>query len=194
MSNFNKMRISLCSAAISLLVLGAIVHAEDQPLNPKSILKAAGVDIDAKRHEVHLEASVCLERGILEYLVCLPGTFEHEAAFSTKCTPSLLHMSLLAIGLETCECDSDGDWGKASVKKPHSRMRIEVEFEKDGKKVRVDVCDLIKNRQGKNKIKPDLWVFSGSKLGERDGKRCSCIDLVAAGAKLSRPLSILVDR
>ena len=180
MSYFNEMRILLCSSVITLLVLGAELHAEDQPLSPKSILKTAGVEIDAKRHEVRLEAMVCLERGILEYLVCLPGTFEHEAAFSTKCTPSLLHMSLLAVGLETCECDPDGDWGKASLKKPHSRMRVEVEFEKDGKKVRLDVCDLIKSRQNKSAKKFDLWVFSGSRLGERDGKRVYAADILGS--------------
>lgn len=66
----------------TLLVAGSLTGlaagaAEEAPAEAKA-LKEAGIEIDAKKHEVRVDATVCLAEGILEYLVCLPDTFEHE--------------------------------------------------------------------------------------------------------------------
>ena len=46
-----------------------------------------GVTVNRETREVRVEATVCLKSGILEYLVCKPNTFEHEAIFTTTTKP-----------------------------------------------------------------------------------------------------------
>lgn len=141
-------------------------------------LKSGGIHLDLKNHEVRVEATVCLDQGILEYIVCLPDTFEHEAIFCARCKPSLLHMSLLAVGLEPCPLDPIGLWRGKAREQPRSRVQIEVEFEKDGKKQRSRMSEFLVNRQQKNVVVPEEWVFTGSYFGRRKDKPVYAADVV----------------
>lgn len=167
-----------------LLLVGvttAAIRAEESaPQSPVAVMKSAGIALDVKKREVRIDAIVCLQRGILEYMVCLPNTFEHESIFSTHCTPSLLHLTLLTIGVEPCELDASGDWEKKICEKAQGRVRFEVEYEQDGKKVRRDVHELLVNRQGKEIETPVVWVFTGSFFGDRDNKRVYAADSVGS--------------
>jgi len=104
-----------------ILILGFLanghVRSEDVPAPASKIVKSPGIEIDFTKREISVDATVCLERGILEYLVCLPDTFEHEAIFSTRCKPSALHFNLFLIGLEPYEFNMDEDWFAQSKEK-----------------------------------------------------------------------------
>jgi len=143
-------------------------------------IKSAGIQLDVKNREVQVEATVCLDRGILEYLVCLPNTFEHEAIFCVRCKPSVLHLSLLAVGLEPCPLDPIGLWRGKAREQPRSRVHIEVEYEKDGKKQRSRISEFLVNRQQRDVVVPDEWVFTGSYFGRRKDKPVYAAD-VAGG-------------
>lgn len=149
---------------------GLAARAEEKPSPDLTALKAAGIDIDVKKREVRVDATVCLDRGILEYLVCLPETFEHEAVFCAKCKPSVLHLSLLAIGLEPHAFMADGEWWVKARESNRSRVRIEVEYEKDGKKLRRPISEFLVNREKKDGVVQNAWIFTGSFFYRKDGK------------------------
>jgi len=139
-------------------------------------LKEAGLELDVKKHEVRAEATVCIERGILEYLVCIPNTFEHEALFSIRCKPSVLHLGLLAIGLEPGSLD--GEWPGAGQEQSKSRVCIEVEYEVDGKTKRHGINEFLLNRKQQDVAVPNVWIFTGSYFGRREEKRVYAADVM----------------
>jgi hypothetical protein len=164
-----------------LLALGGAAGlpawAEEKAALDAGALKAAGIQLDAKKREVRVEATACLDRGVLEYVVCLPGTFEHEAVFCARCKPSVLHLALLAIGLEPYAFEADDDWWAKAREQPRSRVRIEVEYDQEGKTLRRPISQFLVNRELKDGVVPDAWVFTGSFFGRRDGKRIYAADL-----------------
>jgi len=134
-------------------------------------LKASGIEIDVSKREVRMEAMVCLDDGILEYLVCLENTFEHETVFSTKCRPTLLHAALLLMGFVPNRFDPRNVlWWQSALEKKQSRVNIEVEFGRRGERVRTRIADLLLNRQDRNAKIPNTWVFTGSAFFKEDGK------------------------
>ena len=152
-------------------------------------LKISGIEVDIKKREVRLDATVCLSRGILEYLVCLPGTFEHETIFSVKCKPSQLHLALLAIGLAPRPFAPDEEWWENAQEDKQARVDIAAEYEQDGKKQRRRIAEFLVNRERQDGAVPDRWVFTGSAFYKEDGKTRYAADvtgvvigLIPAGA------------
>jgi hypothetical protein len=169
----------LCSLLLMLGCLaGLCVWAEEGAPSGAEALKSAGIELDVKKHEVRVEATVCRTEGILEYLVCLPETFEHEAIFCVRCKPSVLHLGLLAIGLEPSAFGGEVEWSGAVRDQSKSRVRIDVEYEKDGKKQRQAISEFLVNRQGKDAVVRDVWIFTGSFFGRREDKRIYAADVM----------------
>lgn len=173
-----KYLIPVLLTVVSLTALPAWAE-EESPLEAKA-LKAAGLELDLKQHEARVDGTVCLDKGVLEYLVCLPNTFEHEAVFSVKCRPSVLHLTLLAVGLEPYAFEAGGDWWADAREQQRSRVRIEVEYEKDGQKVRRPISDFLGNREREDAVVADSWVFTGSCFFQKDGKRRYAADATGA--------------
>lgn len=65
------------------------------PLNPQHT-----VLLDRAAGKLILKGEVCLREGVLEMLVCLKRTKEHEAIFSVDTPARTVHAGLLALGLE----------------------------------------------------------------------------------------------
>lgn len=165
---------------LALLILvcsvGLSVWAEEEASDVGKLLNAAGVELDVKNHEVRVDATVCLTEGILEYIACLPDTFEHEAILCMRCKPSMLHLSLLAIGLEPCPIDELGLWRMRARKQAKVRMNIEVEYEEDGKMLRRDLNELLSDRKNPDKHVPDEWIFTGSFFARQGERRVYAAD------------------
>ena len=149
-----------------LALLCGMAFGGEQP-KPKKPLTIA---IDAKKREVRVDAVVCLDAGMLEYMVCLQDTFEHETIFSTKCVPSHLHLGLLAIGLVPHPLTNDPVWWQQVRLKPKARVDIHVEFEQEGKTVRHPLAALMTSRGDKEAAVPDYWIFTGSTFFKHEGK------------------------
>ncbi|MDT8390592.1 MAG: YdjY domain-containing protein [Lentisphaeria bacterium] len=148
-----------------------------------------GLTINRKTREVRMDASVCLESGILEYLVCLPDTFEHEAIFVTTVKPEILHTALLLAGLKPTPMPPGLEqlWWERALKVADSRVRVEVEWDINGRTERTNIISLIRNRQGGDEDMwggeaaaaeeepeevTDSWVFTGSFLHtQKNGER-----------------------
>ena len=160
-------------SAISLvLMLGvhATVWAQAAESADAPTTLAPGIVVDAKRREVRMDATVCLRRGILEFIVCRTRTFEHESVFATDCRASGLHTALLLIGGDPFPFIVDEEWSlKAREHKP-SRLKVDVEFELDGAPQRRPISDFLLNRERKDGIVADAWIFTGSVFYTDEGK------------------------
>jgi len=161
--------------------MGCVAPGKDaDPLGGKT-LKASGIEADIRKREVRLDATVCLSRGILEYLVCLPGTFEHEAIFTAKCRPSQLHLALLLIGLVPRAFETDPEWWEMAREDKQALVNVSVEYELDGKPQRRRITEFLVNRERTDGKVPDRWVFTGSEFFKgNDGKSRYAADITGA--------------
>ncbi|MFK7910609.1 MAG: YdjY domain-containing protein [Akkermansiaceae bacterium] len=182
--NFSKKQIGFGLLSLAATVITAnsepVPPAAEEEKTPKfevtaTEVKLPGVTITRATQEVRIDAKVCLQKGILEYVVCRPNTFEHEAIFTTEANPELVHAALLLCGLKpTAQLRGMGElWFEKAMKQKQSRVKIEVEWEQDGKKKRVNLTSMLQNRQdimttpGQEQPKKepkvqDAWIFSGS--------------------------------
>lgn len=153
---------ALAAFLLALLLGPPGVPAEEAPA---AGVQFPGYTIDLKQREVRMQAEVCCTSGILEYLVCLPGTFEHESIFVTTCRPELLHAALLLIGLEPhppSGPDPEAWWQEGAARKA-SHVRLEVVWQEGEKTHRKDMAALLVNREAKGaEDGPDTWLFVGS--------------------------------
>lgn len=168
-------------AATAFLWIYPAAHAE--PENPapegkvtvtETEIKLPGVTVNRETLEARIAATVCLDQGLLEFVVCKPGTFEHESIFTTEAVPELLHAALLLAGLKPTPQvpGMEALWWDKALKQADSRLKIEVEWEEEGKMKRVNLTSMLRNRGemegGAEKAADgevqDAWVFAGSFL------------------------------
>ena len=158
-------------------------------------IKLPGVTITRETREVRIEATACLESGILEYVVCRPDTFEHEAIFTTDAKPELVHAALLLCGLNpTPQLRGMTElWWEKAMQREESRVMIEVEWQDEGARKRVNLTSMLRSRAemtdgtgeavqqdgGKEIDVEDAWVFAGSFLqaNRQTGKRVYAANL-----------------
>jgi hypothetical protein len=148
-------------------------------------IKLPGVTINRTTREVRIDAVVCLDTGLLEFVVCRPDTFEHEAIFTTTAKPELVHAALLLSGMKPTPLHRGLTdlWSEKAMKQKQSRLKIEVEWEEKDVKKRVNLTSMIKDREGdaedygiapaepaqkpkekKESKVQDAWIFTGSFL------------------------------
>jgi len=164
------------SVLISLLVLTTACQSQTIEVKEKkkTTVTLPGYEIDLVKKEVRMKAKVCLTSGILEYLLCLPNSFEHEAIFVTKAKPELLHTGLLLVGYTPLQLYKLGEkWWQEVPKKPSCRLNVSVNWQQDGKKKSVPMHKLLLRRKktaGKNDANlyaRNFWVFNGSFFYEK---------------------------
>ena len=139
-------------------------------IQEKKNLNLPGLKVDAVNKVLTIEAEICLSGGILEYLMCLPHSFEHESIFLTKIKPELIHMGLLLIGSEALPIkDNIKILDKQQATK--STLEILVEWKAKDQNFTVPLHELIldrsKKKQEKNKAL-NSWYFSGSYFTENN--------------------------
>jgi len=192
----------------ALILWGAVMAAPGDPARPEAAedavppvtlseteIKLPGITINRTTREVRIEATACLESGILEYLVCRPNTFEHEAIFTTAAKPELVHAALLLAGLKpTPQLRGLTElWWDKALKQEDSRVKIEVEWKGEGGMKRVNLTSMLRSREGteddpgaKDPAKEegkaevqDAWVFAGSfmHVDEESGARIYAANL-----------------
>jgi len=186
------MRACLIFALISaqtFLALGADASFGAKP-DP---FKAFGIELDIENRQVRVDGTICCTHGVLEYVGCLPDTFEHESIFSIRCKPSVLHMCLLAIGLESRALNGIDELRKEDQNQKISSVNIEVEYEKNGNKTRHPISDFIAYRNGTKKDLPNTWVFTGSFFGHQKGKPVYAADINGGVIGLGQDISSVLQ-
>ncbi|MDP7248479.1 MAG: YdjY domain-containing protein [Planctomycetota bacterium] len=156
------------------------VRGEETDLAQDTIQKffaSRGLQVDLKKREVKVDASVCLKDGILEYVLCSPDSYEHESIFVTRSKPRYLHLALTMVGLR--ECPFNNPYFFLIAKSPkllRSRVEIDVEFKVDDRVGRSSLSNLLVNRADKDAEAPNDWIFLGSTMIEEKGKKVYAAD------------------
>ena len=141
----------------------------DQPRQP-----FPHIQVDLKNRVVDLDAKVILRQGDwIELLGCSPNTREHESIVTVAAKPSHVHGALLVIGLKPGAPISWKWVGKEAHMIPPTGARVAVSFvyEKDGKTVEVPAHQWVLNKEKKQTLPDNVWLFTGSKVVESEGQR-----------------------
>jgi hypothetical protein len=138
------------------------VGGKTEALQPDPTWKDLGRSLwfDPKAKRVILRARVVLREGVLEHLICLKGTKEHEAILATDAVAREIHAALLLTGAEP------GHPVRFLPKfEPPAGSPIGIEFtwRQDGKIQKSDARQWVRDEKAKAPLAID-WVFAGSDL------------------------------
>jgi len=181
----NFRRLFICASVAALaIVYGCAVHPSEESApqttqeksagEKKETPKAAGeikraelgkqkniiLETQGDKRRVLIKSEVCLREGLLEQLLTRKRTKEHEAILAADIDARDLHLALTIAGAEP---------GKVVQFRPKlvapsgTPIKITLEYQKDGKTVRVDAKEWIRNIKTKKDFPTD-WVFAGSTL------------------------------
>ena len=102
-------------------------------------LKLPGLVTNFQKRCVDIEASVCLEEGMLELIACTKGTKEHESIIAIEAKAMHVHTALLLLGAKS---------GNPAMRKPIDEERTRwIDIPPKGDQV--DVYLVFKNEAGK---------------------------------------------
>jgi len=140
------------AACLALVVCSAAVAGENLVVDEKAkTVAVAGTFAKQGIHDVL--------KGAIEYLVVAKGGKEYETVLVIEATPDELHQALLKIGLEPGEPAKEGDPPKGRG------VRILVEYEAGGKKVRRPADEFVVSKKTGKPLDPGPWAFTGSARG-----------------------------
>jgi hypothetical protein len=109
---------------------------------------------------VEAAGSISVTNGILEFVAVEPKGRDYESFLTLTCQPSALKFALLLIGCEPAPADA------LTKEKPGSRigdrLRLEVEWQSNGKPKRVPLDQLMLDRRTKKPPTNLAWHFVGS--------------------------------
>ena len=97
----------VCSVVVSLATTSLTLRAQEAPAKGKDapseltpLNKAGTVLLDLKGKRLLLKSEVVLREGLLEMLVCLKQTKEHESILSVESRAQIIHAGLMALSAE----------------------------------------------------------------------------------------------
>ncbi len=122
----------------------------------KSMGRSLWFDVKTKR--VVLKARVVLREGVLEHLLCLKGTKEHEAILATDAAPYQIHALLLTTG---AEAGHPVRFAPRFEPPTGSPIAIELRWRQDGQIHHSDARQWVKDEKAQKPLGID-WVFGGS--------------------------------
>jgi len=107
-------------------------------------VKLPGLVINLQDRCVDLEATVCLDEGMLELIACTKGSKEHESILAISAKPMHVHAALLLLGAKN---------GNPAMRRPVDEKQTRwVHVPPRGD--RVDVYLVLKNKEGKRTEHP----------------------------------------
>jgi hypothetical protein len=129
-------------------------HPELKRLSPKD-----EVWIDAKGKRVVVGGRIAVDKGPIEFFACPHGTKEHESIVAARSTAQLVHVGLLAIGLEPGKPVSfDPNYVAASG----PVISITMRWKDDAGRVQeVPAQQWIRDTRSGEAMR-EQWVFAGS--------------------------------
>jgi len=151
-ATFRALALSLISASAA--------HVRGQP---GCAAFAPGVWIDWRRGQVHVQASVVLRQGALEFLACWPGK-EHESILRLEADAVHLYMALGLIGLQPGHPPLWNAQRRCYDPPAGDLLDILLEWEDAGGVHRVEACQWLYAVRAAAPPVPRPWVFAGSLL------------------------------
>jgi hypothetical protein len=117
------------------------------------------LEVQGERRRVLVNATVCLQRGALELLMCRKQTKEHEAILTSDSDARDIHKALI---IAKAEPGKTARYGEKGIQPPTgTRIKISVQYEKKGKLVTEPAGKWIRNMKTQKELDED-WVFAGS--------------------------------
>jgi len=107
-------------------------------------LKLPGVTLNIKERCIDVDASICLDQGALELIVCTQNSKEHESIIATAAKAKHIHTALLLMGAKS---------GNPAMQKPVNKEKTRW-IHVPPKGGPVDVSIVFKNKQGKMVERP----------------------------------------
>ena len=156
----------------------APARAQEQPpqsAGRKTMERTAGigklqhVTFDAKARQVRVECEALGVEAPLEFFCVRVGGSEHESVLRTPAKPSDIHTALLALGLQPGKPVQYSEALNKWLPPSGPPLSIQLEWEKDGKTVRVPAYRCMRDVKNQKEMKPLNWVFCGSRVME-DGE------------------------
>jgi len=117
---------------------------------------------DKKEQRVVIRARVVLREGVLEHLMCLKGTKEHEAIVATDAVPKAIHTALLLTGADV---GHPVQFVPKFEPPAGTALKIEFLWRQDGQVKRSDAREWVWDEKTKAPLRID-WVFAGSLIYE----------------------------
>jgi len=118
--------------------------------------------IDEKAKSLTLSAVVARQgtydvlKGAIEYVLVSKGGKDYETLFVTGCTPDQIHGGLARLGLRP------GQPAREETEPAGMPVRIIIEFQNEGKKVRRAADEFVLYKKTGKPLKPQPWTFTGS--------------------------------
>lgn len=123
-------------------------------------LKFPGVAINLKEGYVDIEAKICLDRGMLELVVCTNGGKEHESIVAIAARPMHIHTALLLLGAKA---------GNPAIRRPPSNEN-ERWIDIPPRGCEVDVLLVFPDKAGKPVEHPISEFITRSSAGPEVGR------------------------
>lgn len=151
---------------LPLLLLCLVLIPAPAPAQPAQDPPAAPlIRIDKAKREVRVRCQALRVEMPLEFFCVLRGTADHETVLRTIAKPSAVHAALLGLGLEPGHPLRFVPERKQWIAPAGPPVRIDVEWEQDGKTIRRRAGELMRNMKTGEVMPPHHWVFVGSALG-----------------------------
>ena len=180
----------LVVALFSSVSRGAEPASDQKPAPERSAaeparkdLKLPGLVINFQKRCVDIEATICLDEGMLELIACMKGSKEHESIVAIEAKPMHIHTALLLLGANngTPAMSKPVDEQKTQwihVPPQGDPVNVYLVFETaDGKMVEHPISDFVARSDGRaDELAaeedgaeedfefPDTFVFAGSQL------------------------------
>jgi hypothetical protein len=144
-------------------------------------IELPGLRVNRAGRYVDVDATVCLDDGLLELIACTPGSREHESVITVAARPIHIHTALLLIGANS---------GNPPLARPLDDEQTRWEFlpargdlievflawkNPDGSAVERSISDFITSREEATETArpiqqkprfPGVFIFAGSQLGD----------------------------
>lgn len=136
-----------------------------------------GIRINAATRAVRIPAVVNLKEAPIEYALVHDMGKTHESILVTAINPISIQVALLLASykpgttglLNHVPVEDKIGWNEKAPEQPGAnRVKVVVEWKKDGKDVSAHLSDMVQNIE-KRQVPPDLgtWIFNGSHIDER---------------------------
>lgn len=130
------------------------------PTKKATVAKNIYLEVQGDTRRVVIDAYVCLRMGQLEQLLTKKRTKEHEAILAADINAADLHKALI---LARAEPGSPVEFRPKWKAPTGTTIKVFLEYESNGKTVRVPAQEWIRNGKTKKELEYD-WVFAGSVL------------------------------
>ncbi len=201
-----KFRSVIFTVTSASLALAADPAAKPEDSTPKAEEKAEAVQpsvkkldesryqigeviFDKKTREIRFSATLNMAEGLLEYLIVHQNGKIHESLLITEISPTHLNLAFTLLSYPPSQelYPLPSETGGASDKYPEvpeeikkaARVTIDLEWEKDGKTVRVSANDCIQHNVKTTSMPPGPWVYGGSIVSDGQYTPEICGDIVS---------------